>query len=108
MRTRVTIAREIRDDLYALEAGVLTQLEAARSYVTRLETARVELGMTGTLGDAAVMRAKDAVAALETVYAELLDHHDEIVMVKEAINLRTTGLGDQRTLTAEMRERAFG
>lgn len=107
MRTRAEIGCEVRDELYALEASMDAQIKAAKAYVDRLSTAKSELGLTGTIGDATIARAQGCVAALEIARAELWESHDEVYTVMKAVNIRGVAIANP-VKAADRAERLAG
>ena len=95
MKTRTDVCCEVRDLLWALEAGHDAQIEAARAYVARLELAKTELGLTGTMGDATLARAKDHLATLEKSRMELTESHEEAFAVLKATRVPNVAYGNK-------------
>ena len=86
MRTQV--AREVRDELHGAEASMAAALTDARRTLERMTAAKKELGLTGSMGDAAVARMRDCVAALEEAHDLLVESHQESYTVLTATNIR--------------------
>jgi hypothetical protein len=86
MRTQV--ARKVRDELHAAEASMETALADARRTLERLVSAKTELGLTGSMGDAAIARMRDSVAALEDARQSMIESHMESYTVLKATNIR--------------------
>ena len=95
MATRTEICCEVRDMLWALEAGHDAQLKAAQAYVERLELAKSELGLTGTMGDATIARAKEHLASLEKSRTELTESHEEAFAVLKTTRVPNVALGNK-------------
>jgi hypothetical protein len=104
---RTMVAREVRDQLHGAEASMEAALADARVTLERLVTAKVELGLTGTLGDAAIARMRDTVSALEAAQASLIESHKESYTVLQATNIRGVAFGatfpDGASLDEELR-----
>lgn len=86
---KTEVVRETAAALTAAEASMATALTDARQALARLTAAKRELGLTGTLGDAAISKAAASVAALELACEEITDGHREAYRVTQLVNLRT-------------------
>ena len=85
---RTMVARQVRDELHAAEASMDQAVAAARATLDRLISAKVELGLTGTMGDAAIARMRDSVATLEQARLLMNESHEESYAVLKATNIR--------------------
>ena len=85
---RTQVARECADALHATEASLEGALASAKATLERLSTAKVEMGLNGTLGDAGLARMAGTVAALEQALEEMYASHREAYGVMQAIDLR--------------------
>jgi hypothetical protein len=74
---RTIVARQVRDELHGAEASLETALTDARATLERLIAAKTELGLTGTMGDAAIARMRDSVATLEQAQELMVESHRE-------------------------------
>ena len=105
---RTMVARRVRDELHGAEASLETALSDARSTLERLVSAKTELGLTGTMGDAAIARMRDSVAALEQAQQSMIESHQESYAVLKTTHIRgvanvptiwgTTGSGEIRRI----------
>lgn len=91
MRTQV--AREVRDELHATEAAMEAMIVQAEATLARLVSAKGELGLTGTMGDAAIARMRDTVAELHGARQALIESHQEAYTVLQATNIRGVASG---------------
>jgi hypothetical protein len=87
---RTQVAREVADSLHATEASLEATLESARQTLERMIVAKAELGLTGTMGDAAIARVRDALTTLEDAYICISEGHQEAYTVLKATNIRGT------------------
>ena len=87
---RTLVAREIADSLHATEASLEATLASSRATLERMLAAKAELGLTGTVGDAALARVRESVAAMEQARALMIDGHEEAYAVMKAIDIRGT------------------
>ena len=85
---KTEVARLLRDDLFAREQAIAAELVKANAFVDHMRRARAELGLTGTLGDGAIARGKDAVASLEQAKADLAAAHEELHAIMKMTNIR--------------------
>lgn len=85
---RTMVARECRDELHRVEASMEAVLADAHRTLERLVSAKPELGLNGTMGDAAIARMRDSVEALETAKELLWESHRESYTVLKAANIR--------------------
>lgn len=85
---RTMVARQVRDELHGAEASMDKALADARSALERLVAAKTELGLTGTMGDAAIARMRDTVDALLEARIALIESHQEAYTVLKATNIR--------------------
>lgn len=85
---RTEVAREVRDELHATEAAMEAMIVQAEATLARLRSAKAELGLTGTMGDAAIARMGDTVAALHGARESLIESHQESYAVLQATNIR--------------------
>lgn len=85
---RTMVARQVRDELHGAEASMEQALTDARATLDRLVSAKTELGLTGTLGDAAIARMQDSVAALEAARESMIESHQESYAVLKLTNIR--------------------
>jgi hypothetical protein len=63
-------------------------LADARRTLERLQSAKAELGMTGSLGNAAIARMRDSVAALEDAREAMIESHQECYTILKSTNIR--------------------
>jgi hypothetical protein len=98
MKTRTEICEGVRDTLWALEAAHDAQIQAARVYVAQLQAAKVALGLTGTMGDAAIARAQDHLATLELSREQLTESHEEAFIVLKATRVPNVAIGNKWTV----------
>ena len=85
---RTEVAREVRDALHETEASLRATIASSRSTLERMVASKTELGLTGTMGDAAIARMRETVDALEQAYVVLADSHAEAYTVLKATNIR--------------------
>ncbi len=98
---RTQVAREVRDQLHATEASMDAMLADTQAMLERLIAAKSELGLTGTMGDAAIARMSDAVAELEQARSSLMASHQEAYVVLQATNIRGVASGPTVWLSNE-------
>lgn len=98
---RTMVAREVRDELHGAEASMETALTDARRTLERLVAAKTELGLTGTLGDAAIARMRESVAAIEDARECMIASHRDAYAVLKATNIRGVAVGETFFMTGE-------
>ena len=103
---RIQVAREVRDALHATEASLEATLATSRETLARMISAKTELGLTGTMGDAAIARVRETVATLEQAYAALAEGHGEAYRILKATNIRGVAESPTRLLSADEDTRA--
>ncbi len=86
---RTQVVREVASTLHTTEASLEGALASSKQALERLIAAKVELGLTGTFGDASIARMKDSVAALEQARASMIESHQEAYAILTTLNLRT-------------------
>lgn len=86
--TRTEVAREVRDELHTTEAALDAMIAQADATLARLVSARAELGLSGTLGEAGVARMRDTIASLRDAREALIETHREAYAVMKATNIR--------------------
>ena len=85
---KTVAARDTAETMHAAEEALVAALEKARTALVRLQAAKVELGMTGTVGDAAIARWADAVELLERADATMTESHTHAYRAVKAVNIR--------------------
>ncbi len=85
---RTEAARETSEALKSTEAAIAAALESAEQTLARLISAKAELGLTGTVGDAAIARMRDVVAALQDAETTAFDSHAEAAVALKSVDLR--------------------
>lgn len=85
---RTQVAREVRDHLHATEAAMDAVVANAEATLARMVLAKTELGLTGTMGDAAIARMRDTVAGLKQARFDLADSHNESYTVLRSTQIR--------------------
>jgi hypothetical protein len=98
---KTQVAREVADTLHVAEASLEATLADARSALARLKAAKPELGLNGTVGDAAIARWAECVAALEEARAAMIESHQESYRVLKSVNIKTTAEFPLQSLFAE-------
>lgn len=63
-------------------------LETSRQALERLIAAKSQLGLTGTMGDAAIARVREAIKAMEQAQGVFIEGHHEAYAVVKAIDFR--------------------
>jgi hypothetical protein len=96
------VARQVRDELHGAEASMDKALADARATLERLVSAKTELGLTGSMGDAAIARMRDSVAALESARELMIRSHQESYTVLKLTNIR--GVAGPPTWPAELNQ----
>jgi hypothetical protein len=91
------VARQVRDELHGAEASMDKALADARAALDRLVSAKTELGLTGTMGDSAIARMRESVAALEDARACMIESHMDSYAVLKATNIRGVAIGNTWT-----------
>jgi hypothetical protein len=86
---RTQVAREVRDALHTTEASLDATIASTRAAIERMLAAKAEMGLTGTIGDAALARMQESLAAMEEARASMIDGHQEIYAIMKALDLRT-------------------
>lgn len=100
---RTDVAREVRDQLHATEAAMEAMIVQTEATLARMVSAKTELGLTGTMGDTAIARMRETLAALHGARESLMDSHGEAYVVLKAAHIRGvasvptfgTGLAEQ-------------
>jgi hypothetical protein len=87
---RIQICRNVRDEVHDVEARLEAALAGSKELVETLRKARAGLGLTGTVGDAAIARAEEAAAALEQAKAAMIESHVEMYEVYRNLRIPTT------------------
>jgi hypothetical protein len=90
---RTEVAREVRDALHATEASLEATLASSQATLARMIAAKSELGLTGTMGDAAIARMRESIDALERAYDSMFEGHHEAYTVLKATNIRGVASG---------------
>lgn len=85
---KTEVAREVADSLHAAEESLELTLTQARAALARMTAAKVELGLTGTLGDRSIARAAACVAALEEARQEIMEGHQEAYRILKLLDIR--------------------
>lgn len=85
---KARVAREVADDLHEAEAAIEAALAQGEAALQRLLLARKELGLTGTLGDAAIARVREALATFSEGRATFHEGHREAYRIYEMLNLK--------------------
>jgi class 3 adenylate cyclase len=85
---RTQVARHTAEVLHTAEESLEATLVHSRKALERLVAAKAELGLTGTVGDAAIAGWADAVAALETAQIAMVDAHKEAYKVVKDVDIR--------------------
>jgi len=99
------VARQVRDELHGAEASMEKALSDARATLERLVSAKTELGLTGTMGDAAIARMRDSVAALEGARELMIESHQESYTVLQLTNIRGVAVSPTIFQTGEAEQR---
>ena len=86
--TRTQVAREVADALHDTEASLEATLASARQTLERMVAAKAEVGLTGTVGDAALASMAASVAALEAAQAAMFDGHREAHRIMKLVDIR--------------------
>jgi hypothetical protein len=105
MKTRTEVCCEVRDALWALEASHDAQIEAASAYIARLEQAKGEMGLTGTMGAATLARAKEHLATLKQSRVELTESHEEAFTLLRSLRVPNVSIGNKILNEAHQAER---
>ena len=85
---RTQVARHTAEVLHTAEASMEETLANSKKALERLVAAKTELGLTGTMGDAAIGRWADSVATLEQAQREMFESHKEAAAVLKAVDIR--------------------
>ena len=85
---RTQVARHTAEVLHTAEESLEATLANSKAALERLIAAKTELGLTGTVGDAAIARWADAVATLEQAQREMFESHKEAAAVLKAVDIR--------------------
>ena len=88
---KTQIAREVADSLHTSEAAIAAALQESRETLSRLKAAKVELGLTGTMGDSAIARWTESVATLEAAQSAMFESHADCHRVMKLTNIRGVG-----------------
>lgn len=81
-------ARETADAMHAAEDALGVALRDAKTALTRMKAAKVELGMTGTVGDAAIARWSESVQLLDVAWTTMTESHQDAYRALQAVNIR--------------------
>jgi hypothetical protein len=74
---RTQVVREAADAMHVAEASMEQTLATSRQALEHLVAAKSQLGLTGTLGDAAIARVEEAIVAMEQAQATFIEGHNE-------------------------------
>ena len=85
---RTQVARHTAEVLHTAEESLEATLANAKAALERLTAAKTELGLTGTMGDAAIARWAECVATLEQAQREMFESHKEAAAVLKAVDIR--------------------
>ena len=85
---KTVAARETAETMHAAEEALQSALEQARAALVRMQAAKIELGMTGTVGDAAIAQWAQAVAVLEEGWEVMTGSHREAYQALTAVSIR--------------------
>ena len=96
MMKRTQICRRVRSEVTTVEASLEATLAGSMQLVESLRAARKELGLNGTVGDAAIARLEASVAAMEEAKAAMYEGHAELYQILQSFRLPAFA-GDQMT-----------
>lgn len=85
---KIVVAREVADSLHATEASLEAALVSARRTLERMTAAKAELGLTGTMGDAALARVRESIAAMEHAGELMMEGHREAYRIHKTVDPR--------------------
>lgn len=91
---KIEVVRDVATTLHGAEQAVGAAVIEAKKGLQRLKAAKAELGLTGTLGDAAIARWAESVATLEAALDEMMESHGESYRIMQMLNLRSVAAGD--------------
>ena len=87
---RTQVVRETAQSIQAAEAALDATIVEAQQALERMIAAKMELGLTGTVGDAAIARVREGCEALRAARQLIGEGHDEATVVLKAMNIRGT------------------
>jgi hypothetical protein len=85
---KTVAARETADTMHAAEEALGMALQEAKTALARMKVAKVELGMTGTVGDAAIARWAESVQLLDEAWTTMVESHQDAYRALQAVNIR--------------------
>lgn len=92
MKRRI-VAHKVADQLFAAELAIDRALSETARLTSMLSDARVEAGLSATVGQAVMDRTCASIVALSNGRRELVEAHDALATVKNQIGLRTVSIG---------------
>jgi hypothetical protein len=90
---KTELVRGCADAMHVAEDGLEATLAAARTALESLKATKAGLGLTGTMGDAAIARWTESVQALEEACEAMRLSHGEAYRVVKTVNIRGTAIG---------------
>lgn len=86
--SRTRIALRVRSQLGAAEQGLVSGLTEYQKMGPELKLALKDLGLNGTVGDAAVARLQEVVDALKVAEDRAIEAHAEIDALRTGLGFR--------------------
>lgn len=108
---KIFVAQRVANKLFATEAAVDAAMVEAAELAADLLKARKDLGVSAVVGDRAVRKLADAMAALSEARSAVVEAHGELAEAKLRVGIRTKlaggeekGQGPETTGRADLRQ----
>lgn len=85
---RTQVVREVADELHKAEAVIESAVAESEAALQRLISARKELGLTGTLGDAAIARVRESLASMREARTSFYEGHEEVYRIYQMLDMK--------------------
>ena len=89
---KIEVVRDVAGTLHGAEEALGAALAESKRALARLKAAKSELGLTGTVGDAAIARWAECVAALEEARSAMVESHRESYRIMQLLNIRQAAI----------------
>ena len=96
MTDKMIVAQGVANRLFASEKAIDAALAESSKLMAEMVGSREELRMAATVGDEAVAKVAEAVAALAQARAAVVASHRELEQVKLRLGIRTRMIGEHQ------------
>ena len=96
MTDKMIVAQGVANRLFATEKAIDAALAESSNLMAEMMGAREELRMAATVGDEAVAKVAEAVAALAQARRAVVVSHRELEQVKLRVGIRTRMIGEHQ------------